>query len=297
MIEQYIQNPQLYIIIVFLFCMKCTFFFTFSIVKWFWLKASGCTQQELKLIFSNRKEVFSLKEILSHHSERRMRIIDGLCRKGYHFGHGIFLMLFSDLVISDPELALVAVRGSTLTMLLTMLLLYKSNSKAANMLYGAKQRIMDGKSSRLNVLSAMVSSAGQYIAMYVITSKTLFNTLPSAQVFLLAYFIYFPMTIGDALGEVVGSIWGKQKLSVWGIGEVNKKSIAGTSAVFLGSLLPLLLIIFLKDASLIYVQLAFLVSFITTFVELYAPRSTDSFFIPIVNVFAVLGWLWGVGML
>ncbi|MCP4348489.1 MAG: hypothetical protein GY795_23645 [Desulfobacterales bacterium] len=292
-----LEHSQIYILIPFLFCMKCTFFLTFSMIKWFWLKSNDCTKQELKLIFSTRKEMFSLKEILAHHSERKMRIIDGLSRKGYHFGHGIFLMLFSDFVISDPEVALISVRGSTLTMLLAMLLLYKSNSKAANMLYGAKQRIMDGKTSRLNVLSAMFCSAGQYIAMYLITSKTLFNSIPSDQVFVVGYFIYLPMTIGDALGEVIGSIWGKHKLPVWGIGEVNKKSIAGTVAVFFGSLLPLFLVIYLKDVSLIYVQLAFLVSIVTTFVELYAPRSTDSFFIPIVNVFVVLGWLWGVGMI
>ena len=38
------------------------------------------------------------------------------------------------------------------------------------------------------------------------------------------------------LSEIVGSLYGKQKLRVWGVGEVNRKSVAGTVACFLGSL-------------------------------------------------------------
>ncbi len=37
----------------------------------------------------------------------------------------------------------------------------------------------------------------------------------------LGQFIYIPLAIGDALGEIIGSLWGKQNIRVIGIGEIN----------------------------------------------------------------------------
>ena len=36
--------------------------------------------------------------------------------------------------------------------------------------------------------------------------------------------------MGDATAEIVGSLFGRQKLRVWGIGDVNRKSVEGTVA-------------------------------------------------------------------
>jgi dolichol kinase len=48
--------------------------------------------------------------------------------------------------------------------------------------------------------------------------------------------VWLSYIVGDGLSEVVGQPFGKQELRVWGIGEVNRKSVAGTWACFLGSL-------------------------------------------------------------
>ena len=42
--------------------------------------------------------------------------------------------------------------------------------------------------------------------------------------------------VTDALAEIGGSLFGKQRLRVWGIGDVNRKSIGGTVTGFVGAL-------------------------------------------------------------
>ncbi len=46
-------------------------------------------------------------------------------------------------------------------------------------------------------------------------------------------FIWPSYLAADAPAEIVGSLFGKQKLRVWGIGDVNRKSVEGTVAGFL----------------------------------------------------------------
>jgi dolichol kinase len=85
------------------------------------------------------------------------------------------------------------------------------------------------------------------------------------------------------LGEIIGTTWGKQKLKVWGIGQINRKSILGTVAVFLGGFVPLLIIVFFNALSWQWYWLCLALSATTTIIELVAPRGTNNFFIPVVN--------------
>ncbi len=103
-----------------------------------------------------------------------------------------------------------------------------------------------------------------------------------------SFFIFLPLTIGDASGEIIGTIWGKQKLNVWGIGEINRKSVLGTFAVFLGSLLPLLLIVFYNGLPWEWYLMCLSIALTTTIVELIAPRGTDNFCIPVGNALICL---------
>ena len=42
--------------------------------------------------------------------------------------------------------------------------------------------------------------------------------------------------VTDALAEIGGALFGKQRLRVWGIGDVNRKSVGGTVSGFAGAL-------------------------------------------------------------
>jgi dolichol kinase len=44
-----------------------------------------------------------------------------------------------------------------------------------------------------------------------------------------------PLLWGDSFGEIIGSFFGKWKFNVYGLGDVNQKTVEGTFAVFLSS--------------------------------------------------------------
>ena len=50
-----------------------------------------------------------------------------------------------------------------------------------------------------------------------------------------------PLIWGDTFGEIIGSFYGRIEFNVIGIGEINKKTVEGTVAVFLSSLISLLI--------------------------------------------------------
>lgn len=157
-------------------------------------------------------------------------------------------------------------------------------------MYGATSRIRDGVDGRKNSFVARLCFIHllplafiEYIAKQIVGND---NNL-----IFFSFFIFLPLTVGDALGEIIGTVWGKQRIRVWGIGEINRKSVLGTVSVFLGSLVSLLLIVILKGLSFQLWLLSFVVSVTTTLIELFAPRGTDNFFIPVVNALVCLMFL------
>ena len=75
----------------------------------------------------------------------------------------------------------------------------------------------------------------------------------------------------------MGSLFGKQKLRVWGIGEVNKKSVEGAVAAFVGSLALCLVVVAVHHLPAAWIGLAVVVSLSNTLLELFSPRGTDDF--------------------
>ena len=72
------------------------------------------------------------------------------------------------------------------------------------------------------------------------------------------------------------------------MGEINRKSLLGTASVFVGSLLPLLLIVFLNALPWQWWLMCLSIATTTTIVELIAPRGTDNFCIPLGNALICL---------
>ena len=79
---------------------------------------------------------------------------------------------------------------------------------------------------------------------------------------------------------------------MWGVGEVNRKSLAGTSACFLGSLAICLSFVAAGGLGLPWVGLALAVSLSNTVLELASPRGTDDFTMATGN--ALLCWAFGL---
>ena len=90
---------------------------------------------------------------------------------------------------------------------------------------------MDGVLARANCLLITSLWTAFKFVMVPIGARmaTVFAPAQFAVVFALIWGSYI---VADALAEVGGSLFGKQTMRVWGIGDVNRKSIGGTVTGF-----------------------------------------------------------------
>merc|ERR1712099_192861 len=106
-----------------------------------------------------------------------------------------------------------------------------------------------------------------------------------------------PLTYGDALGEILGTPFGRHKFKVRGFGEINEKSLEGCAAVFLGALLPCFIAVATSSQPVLSITwtLPVALSVLTTLTETFSFRSTDNFVIPVCNAAFVAIWWRCVG--
>ncbi len=261
----------------------------FAFFKWSLLRRLKMPLAERRLIFSNRKKHFELKYFIDKYGDINLRIVDGLSRKLLHITAGFWQLIILNLVVKDSHIALATTLTYQIIMVFLSLVSYSSNKIVglAGLLYGASSRIRDGVYGRKNLLVARFSFLN-LLPLLFIDSLARNQVSDPTNLTFFSFFVFLPLTIGDALGEIIGTIWGKQKLWVWGVGEINRKSLLGTGSVFFGSLLPLLLIVFYNGFSWEWYLMCLSIALTTTIVELIAPRGTDNFFIPLGNALVSL---------
>lgn len=265
------------------------FYPLFSCFKWLLLRRIGMPLAERKLVFSNRRKNFDLSYFIERYGDRRLRIVDGIPRKLGHIVKGLWQISIFSFFIKDTDIALPATLTYQIVLILLIVMSYSSNKifGLAGILYGASNRIRDGIYGRKNLFVVHLAFLN-LLPLYFIETIARNNIDSSTSLVLFPSFVFLPLTVGDALGELIGTTWGKQKLQVWGIGEINRKSVLGTASVFLGSLLPLILIAATNGLSLPWWLLGLCVAITTTTIELIAPRGTDNFFIPLGNALVCL---------
>ena len=261
----------------------------FASFKWNLLRRIGMSLVECRSVFSNRKNNFSLSNLIAKYGDRSLRIVDGLPRKLSHFTVGFWQIFIFNFFIQDTYIGLIGTLSYQIILLSLYVISYSSNKVygLSGILYGSDARIRDGIYGRKNALVVKLAFLN-LLPLYFIEYLARDNLADSANLLLFPSFVFLPLTIGDALGEIIGATWGKQKLRVWGIGEINRKSVLGTISVFLGSLLPLMWVVAFKGLSLPWWLLCWAVAIATTVVELVSPRGTDNFFIPLGNAMVCL---------
>ena len=155
--------------------------------------------------------------------------------------------------------------------------------------YGSQSRVMDGVLARANcLLISTLWTAFKFVMVPIGAGlATVFAPAQFALVFALIWGSYI---VADGLAEVGGSIFGRQTLRVWGIGDVNRKSIGGTVSGFAGSLVFCSWIVTASGLGAPWLTLGFVISVSNTLLELFSPRGTDDFFMATGNALLCLAF-------
>jgi hypothetical protein len=254
------------------------------------------SKDDVREIFTSRMHhPFDLARYLGRYSERRIRITDMIGRRGRFLTLALmgFLYIYGRVAVDPKPEYLVFGAGDSLFDAMiacwVFLAFYYSDGFLGWMVYGAQARLMDGTLGRANcLLISMLWSAFKFI--FVPLSLRLAAHFPPATFAPLFAFIWVSYLAADACAEIAGSLFGKQKLKVWGMGEVNRKSVEGTVAGFVASLAVCLAVVFARDLPLPWVGLAVVVSVSNTLLELFSPRGTDDFTMATANALLCLGF-------
>ncbi len=276
-------------------------------VLWGWLwygikslllrKLAGFSKEEVRAVFRSRmSEPFDLPGLLASHPERRVRIADMVGRRGRFLTLGLmgFTYIYSRIALDPkPDFLYMGTQESLFDALAYswwMLALYFSDGFLGRMAYGAQTRIMDGTLGRANCLViTMLWSVFKFLMVPL--GFQLSHVFPASTYAPLFAMVWLSYICADGASEIVGSLFGKQKLRVWGIGEVNKKSIAGTWACFLGSLAICSWLVLANGLPPVWLALAVAISVSNTLFELFSPRGTDDFTMATAN--ALVCWAFG----
>jgi dolichol kinase len=258
----------------------------------------GMPKEERRDVMSSRMDrPFDLQGILVRYSERRIRIADMIGRRGRFLMMQMagFAFLYARISARPTSDFLVLFLQDSLFDAVALswvaLALYYSSGFLGRMFYGAQSRVMDGKLARANcLLITTLWSAFKFVMVPLgVAISARFPPETYAVVFILIWGCY---VAADGASEVLGSLFGKQKLKVLGIGEVNRKSWAGTWGGFLAALAVALSVVLSHHLGWPWIALAFVLAASSTLLELFSPRGTDDFTMATGNAFLCL--LFGV---
>jgi hypothetical protein len=258
---------------------------------------AGFSKEERRAAFSSRMHApYDVAAIVARHSERRVRIIDMIGRRGRFItlaSAGVYYMYGQVALSQTPGFATAFLGDNLFDALATswvFLAFYYADNVLAAAFYGPQSRIMDGVLARANCLLITTLWSAFKFVMVPIGARlaVLFPPDQFAVVFMLIWGSYIA---ADASAEIGGSIFGRQNIRVWGIGDVNRKSVEGTLAGFAGSLAVCLWMVMAHDLPAPWVGLAVVISLSNSALELFSPRGTDDFTMATAN--ALLCWGFG----
>ena len=267
-------------------------------VKTFLLRyLAGFSKEERRQAFSSRmRQPFDVAELVARHSERRIRIIDMIGRRGRFItlgAAGFFYLYMSIAKDPSPTFATAFLQDNLFDAVVAswiFLAFYYSDGFLAAAFYGAQSRVMDGVLARANCL--LITSLWTVFKFVMVPLgarlAAIYRPADFAAIFALIWGSYM---VTDAFAEIGGSLFGKQTLRVWGIGDVNRKSVGGTVSGFVTALVFCLWIVIGRGLPSPWIGLAVVIAVSNTVLELFSPRGTDDFTMATVN--ALICWGFG----
>jgi hypothetical protein len=264
-------------------------------------KVAKFTKEERHAVFGSRmREPFDVAQFTVRHSERRIRIIDMIGRRGRFITLGASGVIYLFTMVDETRPANFAyaflnanMLDGVITLWIFIAVFWRSGWFAASV-YGPQSRVMDGVLARANCLSLMALWALFKFVMVPIGAQlyTLYSPQHFALVFMLIWGSYM---ITDTLSEVGGALYGAQKIRVIGLGDVNRKSIGGTLTGFIGGLVLCVGLVGANSPGGAWFGLALTIAVSNSLLELWSPRGTDDFTMATAN--ALICWAFGAWVL
>lgn len=279
------------------------FFYVLWGFIWYGVKAAllkfvvGFTKEERREAFSSRMSApYDLDGLLARHSERRIRIADMIGRRGRFITLAAagFYYLYASVAEERPDaFAWRFLQDNLFDAVLVswiFLAFYYRNGFVAAAFYGPQSRVMDGVQARANCLLITTLWTVFKFVMVPIGSQ-LAATFPPEQFAVVFALIWGSYIVTDALTEIGGSLYGRQTIRVFGIGDVNRKSVGGTLTGFAGALVFCIWIVAAHQLPPAWFGLAVAIAVSNSVLELFSPRGTDDFTMATTN--ALLCWAFG----
>jgi hypothetical protein len=258
---------------------------------------AGFSKEERRQSFSSRMtQPFDVAAFVDRHSERRIRIVDMIGRRGRFITLAMagFFYLYSRVAGDpSPNFATLFLQDNLFDAVVTswiFLAFYYSNGFLAAAFYGPQSRVMDGVLARANCLLITTLWTVFKFVMVPLGAQlaAVFRPDEFAVVFALIWGSYI---VTDASSEIGGALFGKQTLRVWGIGDVNRKSIGGTVSGLGTALVFCFWIVLAHRLPMPWIALAIVIALSSTAFELFSPRGTDDFTMATTN--ALICWAFG----
>lgn len=256
----------------------------------------GFSKEERRLAFSSRmREPFDVASFTSRYSERRIRITDMIGRRGRFITLALagFFYLYARVATErSAGFATLFLQDNLFDAVITswvFLGFFHANGFLAAAFYGPQSRVMDGMLARANCLLITTLWTAFKFVMVPLGARlaVVFPPERFAAVFALIWGSYIA---ADALAEIGGSLFGKQKIKVRGIGDVNRKSIGGTVSGFAGAVALCLWVVIGQGLPAAWIALAVVIALSNTALELFSPRGTDDFFMATGNAVICLAF-------
>jgi hypothetical protein len=264
-----------------------------ALLRWF----VGFTKDERRDAFSSRMDrPYDVATLVSRYSERRIRITDMIGRRGRFITLGSAALYYLYHQVGqqqNPTFATAFLQDNLFDGVVTswiLLAFYYFNGLLAAFFYGPQSRVMDGLLARANcLLISTLWTAFKFVMVPIgIQLAIVFPKDEFAPVFALIWGCYMAT---DTCAEVFGSLFGKQRIRVWGIGDVNRKSVAGIVGGFLAALTLGVLVVTANGLGASWLVLVLVIATSNTLLELYSPRGTDDFTMATSN--ALICWAFG----
>ena len=167
---------------------------------------------------------------------------------------------------------------------------YRVSGLLGAFFYGPQSRVMDGVLARANcLLITTLWTVFKFVMVPIgVQLAAVFPKEEFAPVFALIWGSYL---VTDASAEIFGSLFGKQRIRVWGIGDVNRKSVTGIVAGFLAALIFCVWVVTAHGLGTPWLVLSLVLAISNSLLELYSPRGTDDFTMATAN--ALICWAFG----